>query len=405
VEAYDLIILKLSGSESKQLNHKVSVIIPTHNPRRDYLSRTLEALAAQTLDRERRELVVIDNASSEMGDGRWEMGGVNNARVVREDKLGLTHARVRGFEEAKGEIVVMVDDDNVLRPDYLEKAVQIMERNPLLGAIGGKALPEYEIESPEWMKGIRSGLGLRDLGNSIILYPDANKQGEAEKGIEGKRSEVGRSPSTQGLGGRVAPVAGPTSLQASRTREELRNVENAVTEGGPPSHKASEGLKTGRVRRKMMEFPDCAPIGAGMVMRREAAMEYVEDLKRRSRVVTDRKGKSLSSGGDNDICLTVLEHGWQVGYFPELELTHLIPKERMTEGYQCRMARDAMRSFIVMLDQHGIRPWPAMAGWRLPVKAIRSWWRTKPWKGVRERLSFENAMGQFLGRADIGAER
>jgi hypothetical protein len=119
-------------------------------------------------------------------------------------------------------------------------------------------------------------------------------------------------------------------------------------------------------------------------------------------VVTDRKGKSLSSGGDNDICLTVLEHGWRVGYFPELKLTHLIPKERMTVDYQCRMARDAMRSFIVMLDQHGIRPWPAMARWTLAVKVVRSWWQTKPWKGVRERLSFENAMGQFLGRSDIG---
>lgn len=56
-----------------------------------------------------------------------------------------------------------------------------------------------------------------------------------------------------------------------------------------------------------------------------------------------------------------------------------------------------------MLDQHGIRPWPAMARWTLPMKVVRSWWRTKPWKGVRARLSFENAMGQFLGRADIGA--
>jgi len=418
----------------------------------------LEALAGQTLNREKWELVVVDNASEQSlerglnpalarmgwatasqsvggkvegvaGGGSLVAGGDPssishlpsplNARVVREEKLGLTHARVRGFEEAKGEIVVLVDDDNVLRPDYLEKAVEILDKNPLLGAIGGKALPEYEIEPPEWLKGIRSGLGLRDLGNSIILYPDANKQGEAEKGIGdcglgiggkrsevgGQRSEVGRSPSTQGLGGRVAPVAGPTSLQASRTREELRRVENAVTEGGPPSHKVSEGLKTGRVRRRMMEFPECAPIGAGMVMRREAAMEYVEDLKRRSRVVTDRKGKSLSSGGDNDICLTVLENGWQVGYFPELELTHLISRERMTVDYQCRMARDAMRSFIVMLDQHEIRPWPAMASWTLPLKVIRSWWRTKPWKGVREQLSFENALGQFLGRADIGAER
>jgi hypothetical protein len=345
-------------------------------------------LAAQTLDREKWELVIVDNASSEMGDGEWEMGadglglrlglsgvtkndgsgfGLPNARVVREKKLGLTHARVRGFEEAKGEIVVMVDDDNLLRPDYLEKAVEILGKNPLLGAIGGKALPEYETEPPEWLKGIRSGLGLRDLGSSEIVYPRVKEQGQVE-------------------GGRWKVEGGPSSAP------------NLAGSGG-----ASEGLTTGRVKRKMTEFPDCAPIGAGMVLRREAAMGYVNDLAGRSRVVTDRKGKSLSSGGDNDICLTVLEHGWQVGYFPELELTHLIPKERMTMDYQCRMARDAMRSFIVMLDQHGIRPWPAMARWTLPGRVARSWWRTKPWRGIGVRLSFENAIGQFLGRADIGA--
>ena len=70
-----------------------------------------------------------------------------------------------------------------------------------------------------------------------------------------------------------------------------------------------------------------------MVIRREAALEYAEDLKRRDTVVTDRKGKSLASGGDNDICLTALEYGWGVGYFPELELTHLTPPTRCTEEY------------------------------------------------------------------------
>ena len=58
---------------------EVSVVVPTHNPRRDYLERVLEALAEQTLDRSRWEMVIVDNASSEMGDGRWEMGGIPNA--------------------------------------------------------------------------------------------------------------------------------------------------------------------------------------------------------------------------------------------------------------------------------------------------------------------------------------
>ena len=63
-----------------------------------------------------------------------------SVRVVREDKLGLTHARVRGFQEAQGEIVVMVDDDNVLKPDYLERAIKILEKYPQLGAVGGKEI-------------------------------------------------------------------------------------------------------------------------------------------------------------------------------------------------------------------------------------------------------------------------
>ena len=294
-----------------------------------------------------------------------------SVRVVREDKLGLTHARVRGFQEAKGEIVVMVDDDNVLKPDYLERAVEILEKNPELGAIGGKALPEFEIEPPEWLKGRSSGLGLRDLGDSKIVYPD-----ERRPLVEGGRGQV--------EGEQRAEVGG----QRSEGRQNKAESENRKAERG-------------RVRRKVTEFPECAPIGAGMVIRREAALEYVEDLKRRDTVVTDRKGKSLASGGDNDICLTALEHGWGVGYFPELELTHLIPKERMTLEYQSRMARDSMRSFIVMLNQHGIQPWAPIARWTVPLRVARAWWRDKPWKGVQAQLNFQNAAGQFLGRADI----
>jgi glycosyltransferase involved in cell wall biosynthesis len=41
---------------------KVSVVICTHNSRRGYLVRVLDALKAQTLPREQWELLLIDNA-------------------------------------------------------------------------------------------------------------------------------------------------------------------------------------------------------------------------------------------------------------------------------------------------------------------------------------------------------
>ena len=90
-----------------------------------------------------------------------------------------------------------------------------------------------------------------------------------------------------------------------------------------------------------------------MVIRREAALEYVEDLKRRDTVVTDRKGKSLASGGDNDICLTALEHGWGVGYFPELELFYRkFWNQRFPHKRLIRQNITSLGSFLEFLETH-----------------------------------------------------
>src|SRR6478609_179898 len=102
---------------------EVSVIICTHNPREHILLRAVEGLRRQTLPVSRWEFVLIDNASAkpvaEYLDLTWHAAG----RIVREDELGLTPARLRGIAETRGDLVIFVDDDNVLDPDYLEQAV------------------------------------------------------------------------------------------------------------------------------------------------------------------------------------------------------------------------------------------------------------------------------------------
>ena len=127
----------------------VSVVIPTHNPRIDYLQRVLEALRGQTLAREHWELLLIDNASREKVEGRVDLGWHPHARIVREERLGLTNARLRGFAETTGEVIVLVDDDNVLASDYLEQVVQISREYPFLGTWSGALELELEPGSPE----------------------------------------------------------------------------------------------------------------------------------------------------------------------------------------------------------------------------------------------------------------
>jgi glycosyltransferase involved in cell wall biosynthesis len=146
---------------------EVSVVVPTHNPRRDYLERVLQGLAAQTLDHSKWELVIVDNASSEMGDGRWEMGGIPHARIVREERLGLTNARLRGFAETTGEIIVLVDDDNVLAPDYLEQVVRIGKENPQLGTWSGAIDLVLEPGSPQPAEKLRHLLCERKVKRAV----------------------------------------------------------------------------------------------------------------------------------------------------------------------------------------------------------------------------------------------
>lgn len=120
----------------------LSVIIPTHDPRPDFLSRALSALRAQTLAATEWELLVIDNASATpvAPDLQWHP----RARVVREPQLGLTRARVRGFSEALGELAVLVDDDNLLDPGYLAAALEISRAHPFLGAWSGAITLQFE---------------------------------------------------------------------------------------------------------------------------------------------------------------------------------------------------------------------------------------------------------------------
>jgi len=131
---------------------RISVIICTHNPRLDYLQRTLEALQGQTLPLDQWELLVIDNASREPVGDQYDISWHPRGRHISETTLGLTPARLRGVAESQTGLLVFVDDDNILDADYLVQALRISRDYSFLGAWGGQIRPEFEAEPPEWTK-------------------------------------------------------------------------------------------------------------------------------------------------------------------------------------------------------------------------------------------------------------
>lgn len=140
-----------------------SLIICTHNPRRDYLARTLDGLKAQTLEANQWELLVIDNASDNGFASEIDLSWHPRARVILEPTVGLTAARLRGINDSVSELLVFVDDDNVLAPDFLALAIQISERFPFLGAWGGQVIPEYESPPPSWFEPFKYYLTIRQF--------------------------------------------------------------------------------------------------------------------------------------------------------------------------------------------------------------------------------------------------
>jgi len=144
----------------------ISVILCTHNPRPDYLARTLSALQGQTLALEQWELLLIDNASEQILASTIDLTWHPQSRHIRENQLGLTPARLRGIQEVTSNTLVFVDDDNVLNADYLETALSISQTCPIIGAWGGQIRADFEIPPPVWAEPYHLGfLAIREFNN------------------------------------------------------------------------------------------------------------------------------------------------------------------------------------------------------------------------------------------------
>ncbi|RZL39487.1 MAG: glycosyltransferase [Pedobacter sp.] len=146
--------------------HKVllTVILPTYNPNLNRLNEALRGLKNQLLSKDEWELIIVDNNSNNEFQKTLDLTWHANAKIIREAKQGLTYARLKGFKEASGDIIVMVDDDNLLDKNYLKNAVTFINENQEVGACGGKSLPIFETTPPLWINTFYSNLALRDLG-------------------------------------------------------------------------------------------------------------------------------------------------------------------------------------------------------------------------------------------------
>jgi GT2 family glycosyltransferase len=98
-------------------------------------------------------------------------------------------------------------------------------------------------------------------------------------------------------------------------------------------------------------FPCIAatPWGAGMCVRATVADAYCQFCQNSSIQIASRRGKKiLMSGEDIEICYVACMLGCGMGIFPQLRLTHLIPKERVTTDYLLKVYEGTSTSNLLL---------------------------------------------------------
>lgn len=148
---------------------RISVIICCHNSDKDILQKVIDSLKCQTLILQEWELIIVDNKSDIPIKQQIDISWHPDALIVEEPQLGLVHARIKGTLTAKYEIIATVDDDTPLFNDYLENVLAIYSKNPDLGVVGGKTVPQFETKPPEWLDDFKGLLAIRDLGDQPII--------------------------------------------------------------------------------------------------------------------------------------------------------------------------------------------------------------------------------------------
>jgi hypothetical protein len=93
---------------------------------------------------------------------------------------------------------------------------------------------------------------------------------------------------------------------------------------------------------------DAVPWCVGLCLRKEVGMAYSQFCDQSSIQITSRQGASLFGGEHIEISFVCCNHGLGIGIFPELKLTHLIPKGRLSEDYLVRMMEDSSLSGLLL---------------------------------------------------------
>ena len=153
---------------------KLSVIICTYNGSARLNEVLLCLSVQQRIDKDAWELLIVDNASTDSTSEllpQLTMAIPATVRLLQESQPGKAHALRTAFQAASGEYFCIVDDDNLLHPDYLANGIHFLDEHSDAALIAGRTLPRFpdDVCPPaDFEERYAAFLACRDKGEQLI---------------------------------------------------------------------------------------------------------------------------------------------------------------------------------------------------------------------------------------------
>ena len=160
----------------------ITLIICTYN-REKYIGLLLDSIAKNDYPTTDYEIVLVDNNCTDNTHGVCEQFTAAHPEVILryvvEPKQGLSAARNKGIKEAKGDIIIYVDDDALVDSDYIRIYAEHFAAQPETMAAGGPIEPLYETSEPAWMSPYTKALltAWMNYGDKVREYPKGRYPG------------------------------------------------------------------------------------------------------------------------------------------------------------------------------------------------------------------------------------
>jgi hypothetical protein len=150
-------------------NPLVSTVIPTHN-RKEKVIRLLNSLQKSKYPKDKLEVIVVDDASTDDTSKEVKHSFPAVLLIRNNDEQLLARSRNIGILNSRGNLIFLIDDDNIVAENTINELVEAMYTIPTLG-VAGPMMYYFCAPSRVWCGRVK-----RNCITSLTSFPERDLQ-------------------------------------------------------------------------------------------------------------------------------------------------------------------------------------------------------------------------------------